>query len=243
MLTRKIGVALLSGLMIAGLAGCSPKVSTTDSADQKIDISSFRLLLNRSVYSYKGKAVTPAVKVLSEDNEALSAKDYSISYSNNKKIGTATVKVKGVKTYEGALTKKFTIVKDASKLDQTALSNVLDDISSFDSGDSGTSIKVTVAAVNLIDYAQSVNLAKVKKSDLNRYVRKWHQSLSKDEKAAVQDNVETIEDTADGILADMKGYRDDLDDAGVREQAKRAVKAKHAKKDWKKLKEVLNQYD
>lgn len=244
MFSRKLGSALLAGLMIAGMAGCSsPKVSTTDSADQKIDISSFRLMLNKSVYSYNGKAVTPAVTVLSEDNEALDAKDYTVSYTDNNKLGTATVKVKGVKTYEGALTKKFTIVKDASKLDQTALANVLDEAASFSAGDSGTSMKVTVAAVELLDYAQSVNMAKIKKATLQKAVDKWYNGLNKDRQGDVKDNMETIEDTADGIMSNIKNYSDQLDDAGVKSQAQRIVKVKHAKADWNQLKKVLEKYN
>ncbi len=65
--------------------------------------------------TYTGKALTQSVtiKVKAKVNGALKAltkKDHAVSYTNNKEVGTATVKVAGKGHYTGTLTKTFKII-------------------------------------------------------------------------------------------------------------------------------------
>ncbi|MBR4554672.1 MAG: hypothetical protein IKO27_03665 [Ruminococcus sp.] len=66
-----------------------------------------------SSYTYTGSAIKPTVTVKSEDGIKLSKDvDYTVSYSNNTKVGIATIKIKGKGVYTGSISKTF-VVKPA----------------------------------------------------------------------------------------------------------------------------------
>ncbi len=62
-----------------------------------------------SAYNYTGKAITPSVLV--EDHGKILSKgvDYTVSYSSNTNVGSATVTVTGVGKYNGKVTANFKI--------------------------------------------------------------------------------------------------------------------------------------
>ena len=51
----------------------------------------------------------PGVVVKLNDTLLVAGKDYTVSYINNKKVGTATVIVNGIVQYTGSISKTFTI--------------------------------------------------------------------------------------------------------------------------------------
>ncbi len=59
--------------------------------------------------TYTGKAITPAVTLTHEGNKLVQNKDYTVTYSNNVKSGTATITITGMGNYTGTITKSFTI--------------------------------------------------------------------------------------------------------------------------------------
>ena len=79
-------------------------------------ISSCTLELSKTSYTYNGKARKPAVTVKDGDAALTSGTDYTVSYTNNKNAGTATVKVTGTGVYTGEKTATFKINKAAAKL-------------------------------------------------------------------------------------------------------------------------------
>ena len=79
------------------------------------DLSGATVTVKDAVYN-KGKAVTPA-PVVKLDGKALKKKtDYTVTYKNNKKIGTATVTVKGKGKYSGSKKVTFAINPKALSL-------------------------------------------------------------------------------------------------------------------------------
>jgi len=63
-----------------------------------------------ATYTYDGSAKTPEVSVADEAGDTLAADtDYTVTYSNNVKAGTATVKVNGKGNYSGTISKSFKI--------------------------------------------------------------------------------------------------------------------------------------
>ncbi|MBR4513799.1 MAG: leucine-rich repeat protein [Lachnospiraceae bacterium] len=62
--------------------------------------------------TYTGSTVKPFVSVKYGSEILKNGKDYSIVYSNNTKVGTASVKIIGMGLYNGTVTKTFRIVKD-----------------------------------------------------------------------------------------------------------------------------------
>lgn len=90
----------------------SGSVSVSDVAealgDVEIDISGATVKLGRKTLTYTGKAQKPEV-TLKVAGIPLPSSLYSVTYKNNKKIGTGKVVVKGKSPLSGSITKKFTI--------------------------------------------------------------------------------------------------------------------------------------
>ena len=59
--------------------------------------------------TYKGKAVTPAVKVKVNGKALKAGKDYTVTYTGNTKRGTAVVQITGIGNYSGTVEKDFII--------------------------------------------------------------------------------------------------------------------------------------
>ena len=59
--------------------------------------------------AYTGKAVTPVVTLKYDGKILKKGADYTVTYANNTKAGTATVTIKGMGDYAGTVTKKFLI--------------------------------------------------------------------------------------------------------------------------------------
>lgn len=80
-------------------------------------ISSAQVSLSKTKYTYSGKSLKPSVKVVNKKGNVLKAgTDYTVAYSNNKKVGTAKVVVALKGDYEGTITKMFVINPKATSL-------------------------------------------------------------------------------------------------------------------------------
>ena len=77
--------------------------------EEEKDVSKSTLTISKTVYAYTGKAITPDVTVKIDDKTLEKDKDYTVSYKNNKEVGSATVTVTGKGDYTGAITGKFSI--------------------------------------------------------------------------------------------------------------------------------------
>ena len=62
-----------------------------------------------STKAFTGKNITQSITVKYNGKTLKNGTDYTVSYSNNKKIGTATVKIAGKGSYTGTITKTFKI--------------------------------------------------------------------------------------------------------------------------------------
>ena len=60
--------------------------------------------------TYTGSLIAPNVTVTCNDVELVKDTDYTVSYSNNKNVGTATISITGIGDYTGTITKNFKIV-------------------------------------------------------------------------------------------------------------------------------------
>jgi hypothetical protein len=65
--------------------------------------------LSKDVYAYDGKAKKPGVTVTYDGTELKKGQDYTVSYSNNTKAGTATVTIKGKGFYKKSKKVTFSI--------------------------------------------------------------------------------------------------------------------------------------
>lgn len=68
------------------------------------------VISNIADQTYTGSLIAPNVTVTCNDVELVKDTDYTVSYSNNKNVGTATISITGIRDYTGTITKNFNIV-------------------------------------------------------------------------------------------------------------------------------------
>lgn len=79
------------------------------------NISKAAVTLAKTSYTYDGKAKTPSVTVKLDGKTLVLNTDYTVSYSDNIKAGTAKVTITGKGKYTGTKTVSFTITKAAEQ--------------------------------------------------------------------------------------------------------------------------------
>ena len=86
----------------------------------KVKLASATLKNNSYVYNGKERTQTQSIVVKAKVNGStrtlVSGKDYSVSYNNNKNVGTATAIIKGKGNYKGTIKKTFTILPKATTI-------------------------------------------------------------------------------------------------------------------------------
>lgn len=91
------------------LASSDASNGSSNNTSNDVEEQSFDVYLSRASYTYTGKTIKPSVTVKDGSKKLRNRKDYTVSYSNNKYVGTAEVTVKGKGNYSGEITKTFTI--------------------------------------------------------------------------------------------------------------------------------------
>ena len=89
----------------------------------RISISKASVTLSTSTYAYDGKAKKPGVTVKLNGKTLKNGTDYTVSYSNNTKVGTATVKITGKGNYTGSVSKTYNIKNNFKKATISGISN------------------------------------------------------------------------------------------------------------------------
>ena len=89
----------------------------------RISISKASVTLSTSTYAYDGKAETPSVTVKVGGKTLKKDTDYTVSYSNNTKIGTAKVTITGKGNYTGSISKTYSIKNNFKKATISGISN------------------------------------------------------------------------------------------------------------------------
>ena len=88
----------------------------------RISISKASVTLSTSTYAYDGKAKKPGVTVKLNGKTLKNGTDYTVSYSNNTKVGTATVKITGKGNYTGSVSKTYNIKNNFKKATVSGIS-------------------------------------------------------------------------------------------------------------------------
>lgn len=106
-----------SGKWIYGCAWCD---ATTTVKIEPLGKKISKAKVSVSNKTYTGKEIEPTVKVKYSGNTLKKGRDYSVSYKNNRKIGTATITIKGKGKYIGSkkvtfkITPKKTLIEKAT---------------------------------------------------------------------------------------------------------------------------------
>jgi hypothetical protein len=89
----------------------------------RISISKASVTLSTSTYAYDGKAKKPGVTVKLNGKTLKNGTDYTVSYSNNTKVGTAKVTITGKGNYTGSISKTYSIKNNFKKATVSGISN------------------------------------------------------------------------------------------------------------------------
>ena len=79
-----------------------------------VSITPAEVTLSKTSYEYDNKACTPEVSVVYHDTKLTKGIDYTVTYENNDRVGTATAVITGSGIFTGTIRKTFTITGDAS---------------------------------------------------------------------------------------------------------------------------------
>ena len=88
----------------------------------RISISKASVTLSTSIYAYDGKAKKPGVTVKLNGKTLKNGTDYTVSYSNNTKVGTAKVTITGKGNYTGSVSKTYSIKNNFKKATVSGIS-------------------------------------------------------------------------------------------------------------------------
>ena len=105
-----------SSNVITDISGIVPTSDKYFTAVYKKDITAANITVNTASVAYTGKAVTKAVSVKYNNLTLTLNKDYTVSYKNNNKAGTATLTITGTGKYAGSVSKTFKITKGKNTL-------------------------------------------------------------------------------------------------------------------------------
>ena len=78
---------------------------------QGIDLSECTISIPAEDYSYTGQAIEPIPTISIGAAELINGTDYTVAYSNNTSVGTATITATGKGNYAGTVSRTFTISK------------------------------------------------------------------------------------------------------------------------------------
>ena len=98
---KRIGSAVIT-------ASCGGK-SKTVTVNVVPSVADCTVTIPYSSYTYRGRGIKPTVTVKYGSTRLVKGTDYTVSYSDNINVGTATITVKGKGKYAGSVTKKFTV--------------------------------------------------------------------------------------------------------------------------------------
>ncbi|MCC8068082.1 MAG: Ig-like domain-containing protein, partial [Clostridiales bacterium] len=116
-------------------------------SSHEISIADMNIELSASSFTYTGSAIEPAVTVKNASSELLTEDaDYTVVYSGNINVGTATAMITGIGNYTDTMELSFTI----TKADQTVTAGAVS--SSIKVGETST---ITVSGIGTITYSSA----------------------------------------------------------------------------------------
>lgn len=72
-------------------------------------IPNCKVRFGSTAYEFKASAVSPDPEVFYESRRLVKGRDYTVSYKNNKRLGSATAVIKGIGDYGGTVSKSYKI--------------------------------------------------------------------------------------------------------------------------------------
>lgn len=108
------------------------------------DLSQASVTGVKATYAYTGKALKPVPTITLGKQKLIEGQDYKVTYSNNKKVGTATVTITGQNNYFGTITLDFQITSSSNNKDDkpqtTVVKSFSDSYNVYTVNKNGTSV-------------------------------------------------------------------------------------------------------
>ncbi|MBR1752453.1 MAG: leucine-rich repeat protein [Ruminococcus sp.] len=114
-----MGSAKLPGFKIYCYIGTAGEKYAKDNGfdyEYITSLKSAKVTLSKTSYAYTGKAKKPSVTVKLSGKTLKKGTDFTVTYKNNKSVGTATVTITGKGAYTGKITKTFKINPKATSI-------------------------------------------------------------------------------------------------------------------------------
>ena len=122
-ITDKAASIGVKGSMHKECTVCKKVLETAEiPALSRISISKASVTLSTSTYAYDGKAKKPGVMVKLNGKTLKNGTDYTVSYLNNTKVGTAKVTITGKGNYTGSVSKTYSIKNNFKKATVSSIS-------------------------------------------------------------------------------------------------------------------------
>lgn len=101
-------------ITITGIGDYKGTITKTFNITEKPKISiANAMVADIDDIEFTGSELTPSVVVTLDGKTLVEGVDYTVAYTNNVELGTATITITGIGDYEGTITKTFNIVKPA----------------------------------------------------------------------------------------------------------------------------------
>lgn len=108
------------------------------------NITGFNVTVNKSTYKYDGTAKEIEVTVKNGTIVLQKDRDYTVEYTNNIEVGTATALIRGKGNYTGTIAQGYTIIKGEFNIQVTGYDNI------YDQKEHGITINITNKPNDLI---------------------------------------------------------------------------------------------
>ncbi|MBQ6381184.1 MAG: hypothetical protein IJJ41_06270 [Clostridia bacterium] len=87
----------------------------------KTDVATCTMTLDQTAFIYDGAAKNPTVTVKNGNEKLTAGTDYTLSYANNVKVGTATATITGIGKYTGTKSANFSIALQPTSISSIGL--------------------------------------------------------------------------------------------------------------------------
>ncbi len=107
-----------ANVIVSGKGDLDMLVTKADFAIVAKSVSNLQISHISSQYYDNGAAIKPGVTVKYNGVKLKEGTDYTLSYEDNRNVGTATVKIKGIGNYKGTATANFEIVEAETAIER-----------------------------------------------------------------------------------------------------------------------------
>ncbi|MCR5202855.1 MAG: hypothetical protein K6D02_07210 [Lachnospiraceae bacterium] len=216
-------------LLLATVLGFSMTLSGCAKKDKSKDVAEVEL----------SKTASPSPTVEGDEEEAEETPSASASASSEaQSTSSATTSTEKSTTSEtDEIETKESV--DGSGINDGTLKNAMGYLLGWGHS-AGSGLKATEASVKLISWSNKYGVSGVSSSALNAAIKDVYNTYNDDNKENFKENLADVIAVGDNVIKDADGMKDDLESAGVYDEAKSQIGKKNTIRNWTALKGALS---